>query len=74
MDEIPDPIAEVSSILTSEIDEWLGFHVPDEGTEDYEQWQAKVSEAADLTDIYGVIDYLSDRGRVLLRWPTLRCP
>jgi hypothetical protein len=30
--------------------------------------------AADLTDIYGVIDYLSDRGRVLLRWPTLRCP
>lgn len=63
MDEIPDPIADVRSILEHEIDEWLGFHVPDEGTEDYEQWQAKVSEVADLTNIYGVIDYLSDRGR-----------
>jgi hypothetical protein len=63
MDEKPDLIADVRSILEHEIDEWLGFHVPDEGTEDYEQWQAKVSEVADLTDIYGVIDYLSDRGR-----------
>jgi hypothetical protein len=63
MNKKPDPIAEVRSILEYEIDEWLGSDIPDEGTEDYEQWQAKVSEVADLTDIYGVIDYLSDDGR-----------
>lgn len=35
-------VEDIKSELLGELDEWLGFDIPDEGTEDYAYWQERL--------------------------------
>jgi hypothetical protein len=50
-----DLLAECISDLNSQLQEWLGFDIPAEGTEDYEIWQMKISlieQVESISDVY----------------------
>jgi hypothetical protein len=50
-----DILAECISDLNSQLQEWLGFDIPTEGTEDYEIWQLKISlieQVESISDVY----------------------
>ena len=50
-----DLLAECISDLNSQLQEWLGFDIPTEGTEDYEMWQMKISlieQVESISDVY----------------------
>jgi hypothetical protein len=41
--------------LNNQVQEWLGFDIPSEGTEDYEMWQMKISlieQVESISDVY----------------------
>jgi hypothetical protein len=45
--------------LKNQVQEWLGFDIPDEGTEDYEIWQMKISlieQIESISDVYGLCE------------------
>ena len=51
MDLLPECISD----LNSQLQEWLGFDIPTEGTEDYEMWQMKISlieQVECISDVY----------------------
>ncbi|MGE4534427.1 hypothetical protein [Halomonas sp.] len=52
----------MKSDLLGRVDEWVGMHVPAEGTEDHETWQAKLTEIAEIENIQDVIDYIESEG------------
>ncbi len=52
----------MKSDLRGRVDEWVGTHVPAEGTEDYESWQAKLAEIDAIENIQDVIDYVESEG------------
>ena len=50
-----DVLAACISDLNSQLQEWLGFDIPIEGTEDYEIWQLKISlieQVESISDVY----------------------
>ena len=50
-----DLLAECISDLNSQLQDWLGFDIPTEGTEDYEMWQMKISlieQVESISDVY----------------------
>lgn len=50
-----DLLSECISDLNSQLQEWLGFDIPAEGTEDYEIWQMKISlieQVESISDVY----------------------
>jgi hypothetical protein len=62
-DEVrPEVIAAMKRALEERIEEWLGFDIPDEGTEDYERWQNMVAEVAAIESIDDVISYVESIG------------
>jgi len=42
------------------IDEWLGFDIPEEGTEDHDMWMSKIAEVEQIQSLQDVITYLED--------------
>lgn len=48
--------------LLARVEEWLGMDIPDEGTEDYETWQSKLSGIGGIESIDDVIEYLEGEG------------
>ena len=50
-----DAIEAMKDQLLGELNEWLGFDIPEEGSEDYETWKSREQEIEaieDLSDIY----------------------
>lgn len=45
--------------LNNQVQEWLGFDIPADGTEDYEIWQMKISlieQIENISDVYGLCE------------------
>lgn len=40
------------------IDEWLGFDIPEDGTEDHDMWMSKLHEVEQIHSLQDVIDYV----------------
>lgn len=53
-----DIVESMKQDLIGRVDEWVGMHVPAEGTEDYDSWQQKLAEIDDIKTIHDVINYL----------------
>jgi hypothetical protein len=51
-------IEKIKSSLRDRVEEWLGFDIPEEGTEDYATWMSKVDEVEDIVSIRDLVDYL----------------
>lgn len=51
--------------LLSQLDEWLGFDIPEEGTEDYDTWQSRQMDIENIRSFADVYNYLDgDEKRV----------
>jgi len=65
-------INEIRANLQFELDEWLGNDYPDEGTEDYDLWQRKLSSINNIDnieDIYAyAAEFVSDENTFLEKW------
>lgn len=48
--------------LRARIEEWIGFDIPDEGTEDYDRWQIMNDEVEGIASIDDVLSYLESEG------------
>lgn len=55
-------IKSMKSSLKVRVDEWVGFDIPNEGTEDYERWQSMLLDIEDVDNINGVREYLESNG------------
>lgn len=44
------------------VSEWLGFDIPDEGTEDYDRWKSMLLDIDDIQDIESAETYLDIQG------------
>ena len=44
--------------LREGLTEWLGFDIPDEGTEDYQAWVSRAQEVEDISTYEDVYSYL----------------
>lgn len=42
----------------SQLDEWVGFDIPEVGSEDYETWMSRRLEIEDIRNFADVYDYL----------------
>ncbi len=51
-------LEEMKSALHSELSEWLGFDIPEEGSEDYDTWTSRASEIDDISSFRDVYGYL----------------
>jgi hypothetical protein len=51
-------IEEMKSALRQGVDEWLGYDIPAEDTEDYERWQSMLADIEDIETLQDVIDYV----------------
>lgn len=51
-------IKKMKAELQSQLDEWLGFDIPEEGSEDYDTWQARQMEIEDIQSFADVCNYL----------------
>ena len=58
-----DPAEKLKIYLLAELDEWLGFDIPEEGDEDYDTWQFRLQTIEDIKSTQDVRDYLSGLGR-----------
>ena len=67
-----DLVREIKESLSAKLDEWLGFDIPEEGTEDYEVWQERLAAIEAIERVEDVIayaeGYLGDSDEFLLRW------
>lgn len=45
--------------LHAELSEWVGFDIPKEGTEDYENWMSKLDQIEEISSFQDVYDYMS---------------
>ena len=61
--EIIELITKMKSELLDEVAEWLGSDIPEENTEDYDDWQSRLMEIEDIRSFGDVKDYLENRGR-----------
>lgn len=65
-------IREIRRSLMAELEEWLGFDYPDEGTEDYDQWQNRLRAIKNLKileDVYSyAAEFVRDESKFLERW------
>ena len=60
-----DVIDKMKAELLSQLDEWLGFDIPEEGTEDYDTWQSRQMDIEDIRSFADVYSYLGgDEKRV----------
>lgn len=50
----------MKSALHSELSEWLGFDIPDEGSEDYEVWVSRSMDIDDISCFRDVYEYLGE--------------
>ena len=53
-------LKEMKSALHSELSDWLGFDIPNEGSEDYEVWTSRASEIDDISSFRDVYAYLQE--------------
>ena len=44
--------------LLSQLSDWLGFDIPEDGTEDYDTWKARQLAIEDIQDFSDVYEYL----------------
>lgn len=51
-------IKKMKAELQSQLDEWLGFDIPEEGSEDYDTWQSRQMDIEDIQSFADVFDYL----------------
>lgn len=56
-------IEEMKSALRQGVDEWLGYDIPAEDTEDYERWQSMLADIEDIKNLQDVIDYVESSGQ-----------
>jgi len=65
-------VEDIKSDLLGELDEWLGFDIPDEGTEDYAYWQERLHAINAIETLDDVLVYLEAYSRhpeeALDRW------
>lgn len=59
----PAEIDAMRRVFQHGVDEWLGFDIPDEGSEDYERWQSMLMDIEDIQNIGDVREYLESRGQ-----------
>jgi hypothetical protein len=55
-------IERMKSDLLKQVDEWVGAHIPVEGSEDYETWQTKLDSINAIQTIDDVIEYVECDG------------
>ena len=67
-----DLVREIKESLSAKLDEWLGFDIPEEGTEDYDVWQARLATIEAIESVEDVIayaeGYVGDTDEFLRRW------
>lgn len=51
-------VEDIKSDLLGELDEWLGFDIPDEGTEDHAYWQERLHAISAIETPDDVLVYL----------------
>ena len=65
-------INEICANLQHELDEWVGNHYPDEGTEDFDRWQRRlnaINEIENVEDIYAyAAEFVSDEDAFFEKW------
>jgi hypothetical protein len=65
-------IKEIRASLTAELEEWLGFDIPDEGEDDYDVWQERLAAIEAIENVEDVIAYaegfVSDSDEFLRKW------
>lgn len=59
----PAEIDAMRQVFQREVEEWLGYDIPDEGSEDYDRWQCMLMDIEDIRDIGHVREYLEQRGQ-----------
>lgn len=52
-------IDDMKKQLLAQLDEWLGFDVPEVGSEDYETWQSRLMDIEDIKTFSDVYEYLN---------------
>ncbi len=58
----PRVIEQMKEQLHARISEWLGFDIPEEGTEDYERWNEMVEQVDAITNLDDVVSYIEEQG------------
>lgn len=53
-----DVVEAMKAELFSQLNDWLGFDIPEEGTEDYDAWVSRQLAIKDIQDFSDVYDYL----------------
>jgi hypothetical protein len=53
-----DIIDSMKSALEWKVEEWVGFHIPDEGSEDYDRWQNMLRDIEDVESISDVQSFI----------------
>lgn len=57
-------IERMKAQLRAGLTEWLGFDIPDEGTEDYQAWVSRAQEIDDISTFEDVYTYFSGNDEV----------
>lgn len=52
-------IEKMKAELLSQLNEWLGFDIPEEGTDDYSTWKSRQLEIEGIQNFSDVYDYLN---------------
>jgi len=55
-------IESMKNYLYQRVSDWLGFDIPDEGTDDYDTWQSMLLDIDDVRTIEDVRDFFEARG------------
>ncbi len=65
-------INEIRQYLQASLDEWLGNDFPDDGSDDYETWQARQSAIKKIATLEDIAAYAAqferDEEEFLARW------
>jgi len=59
-EERNDFVDHMTDYFMHRIDEWLGFDIPEEGTEEHDMWMYKVAEVEQIQSLQGVITYIQE--------------
>ena len=53
-------VAEIKAGLLEELNEWLGVHIPEKGTDDYETWQKRLKGINRIRNMDDVLVYAAE--------------
>ena len=56
-------VEQMKAALSSQLSEWLGFDIPDEGSEDYETWISRSNEIEEISSYHDIYEYLGGGDR-----------